>query len=265
MLKNQDSFCGNCGTPRTSRDTRCQRCGRPFIDDDTTINPFTPTHVTPSNIQTVWNTSSSPYPISPTPQSTRIQWTTRLLIGQSVLVTVLIVVIIVLLIRPVANSNQQGNIYPTATTIHQLTNTPTPSYEKNLSSGNFNLFIKAFANALAEQDVASIEPHTDTLNFVVDCGQATTCDTGWYDLKAQLNADALRIALPQADNGIYYAPATTPCPDATYTAQASIVVGSYDNRTTMLVGHYGTATLGFTACCGGSDVAYWGWSALFLC
>jgi hypothetical protein len=132
----------------------------------------------------------------------------------------------------------------------------------NLSSGNFHLFPNALADALAEQDIASIEPHTDTLYFVVDCGQASTCDTGWYDLEAQLMAGTLRIDLPH--NASLNPPTSSPCPDAANDTQLTWVVGSFDNMTDLPLGHFGTAMLGFEACCGGSGVV-WGWGALYLC
>ncbi len=243
----------------------CPRCGMPYFDTSVINQQASPTQVERNTPQPGWQSPSlSPYPVTLTPPSAPpSHWITRLLVVQSVLIVGMLATLVVLLVRPSGGSStSQQSVLGTATVTPTPVIQPTPLYAINLSSDNFNVFINALDDALAEHDIASIEPHTDPLRFTVDCGGVSPCDTGWYDLRTQLSADDLRLALAADANR--YAPASSPCPDTVYQPEFIWAVGSFNNMTNMLLGHYGTATFGFETCCGGSSITYI-WEALYFC
>lgn len=271
MMQSPDRYCGNCGNPRSPGDTMCARCGAPL--SVTAFHLEAPTHTGSKTTLPIWQTTSPANPgPSPVPNPPRSRWTTRLLIGQSVLVVGLLAIIIVLLVHPLTgNSSQQQGYLPTIPATHSPTLSPTPPYEANLSSTNPNLFVNAFADALQEQDVASIAPHTDTLHFVIICdsrnGLPGTCDTSWSDLQNQLVSDKVRISLPPDATLNQPPPLASLCPNIGDTSGYLnfFVVGSFDQTTgTLPLAHFGTAVLGFACVSCGSETT-WGWRALFLC
>jgi|GEM_PF-3235800 len=278
MSMSRDRYCGNCGNPRLPDDRSCRHCGASFSVfgfDTSAINSQTPTQLSSSTTQPIWQPSSPAYSTGtpdPLPAS-HSRWTTRLLIGQGVLVLVLLSIILVLIVRPFAGSNPPPtqSIVPTPTATRSPTIQPTPPYASNLSSTNPNLFVNAFADALQEQDVASIEPHTDTLNFEVVCDQRGglpgTCDTSWYELKGQLASGTVILDLPQDATLNQSPPLASLCPDEPDPSGFLdfIVVGTFDQVTDNLpLSHLGTAVLGFECVTCGSR-STWAWRAVFLC
>jgi hypothetical protein len=267
----QDHFCGNCGHPRSPSDTICSHCGVPFAASGfdlatPTIDLQAPTQHALSSPQPIWQTPAPPY--YPAPPASRLHWTMRLLIGQGVLVLILLAIIIVLLVRPSGGSTlPQQNVLATttATATPSPTTQPTPPYVSNLSSTNMNLFVNALADALQEQDVASIEPHVDTVRFLIVCAQGNsipgTCDTSWYDLKPQLENGSVLLDIPP-DATLNQTPVI--CPDWPTGAFATPVAGTYTQSAGLPLSHIGTIDIGVTCVtCGSSST--WAWDALYFC
>lgn len=145
--------------------------------------------------------------------------------------------------------------------------TPTPLYVNGLSSTNFNIFVNAFADALLEQDVASIEPHADTLHFFIYCdagkGFQGTCDDTWLEFKQHIASDKVEFSIPH--DATLGSPPRITCPDLAPPDNAMVIAGTYDNKATILpLPHYGKAFF-FFACVSCGSESTWGWKGVFLC
>lgn len=222
-----------------------------------------------------WPKYSTPYtldniPIPPPPpreKGPRKDWIIACVLAAVIIVSASIAVGIKLTnILPATSVTPTPSIKLTKT-LSIASVTPTPLYVNGLSSTNFNIFVNAFADALQEQDVASIEPHTDTLHFFISCDAGKyyqgTCDSTWPELKQQIATDKVELSIP------HYATLgsqpTITCPDLSAPGNASVIAGTYDNKAFILpLPHYGKAFF-FFACVSCGSESTWGWEGVYSC
>lgn len=145
---------------------------------------------------------------------------------------------------------------------------PTPTYASGLSSTNPNLFVNAFADALAEQDIPRIEDNTDVKNFLLDCSPSIimppggSCTSSWKTVHAYLSADKLELSIPP-DATLNTGPLPSDCSSAR--SGNFSVLGNVDNKGFVLpVTHFSQAVFVFVCATCGSETT-WSWQAVYLC
>lgn len=284
MSMMHDRFCGNCGSARSPQDTTCPQCGVPFEAPDAALTASTgplqaPTQVASTPPQSFWQPSSPTYHagVPPLPALSS-RWTTRLLIGQGVIVVALLAVILIVLLHPFASgdgSQSRALALNTATVAPTLPPTPTlaptPTYVSGLSSSDPNVFARSLGEALQAYDVTSIEPYVLTKQFFVICLEGNdyqgTCDTSWAQVRQQIAAQQLLLDI--LTQGLILVNATSLDQYCTGLGGGSssdiLAIGSFEQETSMPLSHLGGVVLGIASSGGSALHPTYAWSELYFC
>lgn len=269
MTMMQEGFCGNCGLARAPQAVVCPRCGMPYEASGIGYDPTTPPP------QASWQSSPTYFTGSPPHSVPASRWTTRVLIGQSVVIVVLLAVILVVLLHPFAGGNTAqpeaggGALIPaTATAAVLPTRAPTPTYASGLASSDINVFVQSLGDALQHYDGVSISSHV-VMPFLVVCAEGSgyqgPCDTSWAEVQNQITTRTLLLdMLTQGLNLQNWYTLATYCPGVV-TTDTYVLIGTFEQETGMPLAHLGRAVLGIACSCGSSPAPLLDWQAVYFC